>query len=92
VASVLLVAERSHRLTKADSSMLIDLLGSLLITIDEETADRAMGPILSRAREMSLSAYDAAYLELAMGRGLRLATRDRALRSACRKAGVALFA
>ena len=40
------------------------------------------------AARHGLSAYDAAYLELAMRRGLPLATRDDALLAAMTKAGV----
>ena len=39
----------------------------------------------------NLSAYDAAYLELAQRRGLGLATGDRELRSAAQRAGVKIF-
>jgi predicted nucleic acid-binding protein len=40
------------------------------------------------AEEYGLSAYDAAYLELALRRGLRLATFDQQMISAARKAGI----
>jgi predicted nucleic acid-binding protein len=43
------------------------------------------------ADEYGLSAYDAAYLELAERRGLGLATRDRRLATAARGAGVNLI-
>jgi predicted nucleic acid-binding protein len=52
-----------------------------------EHADRA----LSIGREYGLSAYDAAYVDLAMRMGLPLATRDRALRAACKRADVRLL-
>jgi predicted nucleic acid-binding protein len=42
------------------------------------------------ARAYELTNYDAAYLELAMRRGVALATTDNALRRAANKAGVAL--
>jgi predicted nucleic acid-binding protein len=48
--------------------------------------------VLSVAREHDLSAYDAAYLELALRKGLPLATLDTRLRNAARRAGVELFA
>lgn len=51
---------------------------------------RALGPVLALARAHRLSAYDAAYLELAIREGLPLATRDAALRSAAADVGVAL--
>lgn len=46
--------------------------------------------IASLCRRYSLSAYDAAYFELAMRLGLPLAARDAPLVAAARKAGVAL--
>ncbi len=49
-----------------------------------------MGPVLALARAHGLSAYDAAYLELAMREGLPLATEDAALRAAAERVGVAL--
>ena len=50
-------------------------------------------PFLERvwALRQNLSAYDAAYLELAMREGLPLATRDRALARAAQAAGVGRF-
>ena len=42
-------------------------------------------------RGHNLSAYDAAYLELAIRRGLPLATIDRKLRTAAEAVGVALL-
>ena len=46
---------------------------------------------MSLAREHGLTAYDAAYLELAMRLGLPLATGDRDLKSAAARAGVVLL-
>ena len=54
------------------------------------THSRALGPILSLAQGQALSAYDAAYLDLAIHDGLPLATRDKALRRAARALGVPL--
>ena len=48
-------------------------------------------PTLSLAREHGLSAYDAAYLELALRQGLPLATLDAGLRKAAARAGVELI-
>jgi len=42
----------------------------------------------SLAQEYTLSAYDAAYLELALRRGLGLATLDQRLSMAARRAGI----
>lgn len=47
---------------------------------------------LALARSHRLTSYDAAYLELALRRGLPLATRDKALQAAARLEGVPLMA
>jgi predicted nucleic acid-binding protein len=47
--------------------------------------------LLAEALEFELTAYDAAYLMLARTNGLPLATRDKALIRAARKAGVDIF-
>jgi predicted nucleic acid-binding protein len=91
VGNVLLVAERRKRLKKADSIRFVELLAALPIRVDGDTRDRALGELLSLAREHRLSSYDGSYLELAMRAGVPLATRDRSLRRACRKSGVPLF-
>jgi predicted nucleic acid-binding protein len=46
---------------------------------------------LAAGNRFGLSAYDAAYLSLAMQEGLPLATNDEALRKAADKAGVPMF-
>jgi predicted nucleic acid-binding protein len=49
------------------------------------------GPVLRLARTHRLTIYDAAYLDLAIQRGIELATRDGDLRRAARTAGVTLI-
>ena len=88
VANVLLVGERRKRLTKADSSRFLELLQGLPITIDVQATSRAFGEIMSVARNLTISAYDAAYVELAMREGLNLATLDDRLSKAASKIGV----
>jgi len=91
VANVLLVAERRGRLTPADSTRFVTLLSDLPILIDDRTHERALDSVLSTGRDQGLSAYDAAYLELAMRLGGVMATADERLREACRKSGTPLF-
>ncbi len=90
VANVLVVAERGGILETASTARFIELLGSLPIVVEEVSFTRATAEVLSLARQLRLSAYDAAYLELAMRAGLPLATRDEPLRAACRASGVPL--
>jgi predicted nucleic acid-binding protein len=91
VANVLLVAERRRRITRADSARFLDLLGELPLVVAESEAISGMATLVALGRELSLSAYDAAYLHLARRERMPLASRDRALTSAARRAGVALY-
>jgi predicted nucleic acid-binding protein len=56
--------------------------------VDEEGPRLALEKISALAKEQSLSVYDAVYLELALRRGLPIATRDTALNKAAKRAGV----
>ena len=56
------------------------------------TAPAHLQTMLSLARAHKLSAYDAAYLELALRRGLPLATLDDKLKAAAQAVGVAEYA
>ena len=55
------------------------------------TTARARGDTLAVARSQGLFIYDAAYLELAMRRGLPLATLDAKLKAAAEAVGVDLY-
>lgn len=88
VANVLLTAERRGRLTAGDGARFLELLGRLPIVIDGETATRAFLQTLHLARELDLSSYDAAYLELAARLDLPLATLDNHLLEAAGVLGV----
>jgi len=88
VANVLLVAQRKRRITVADSARFLGLLRALPIRTDEETSRRAWTDILPLAARLSLSAYDAAYVELAIRLDAPLATLDTHLMRAAKKAGI----
>ena len=68
-------------------------LKGLPITLDDETNLHAWDITLSlaRARPQLLTAYDAAYLELATRRGLPLASLDDKLKTAAQAVGVPLY-
>jgi predicted nucleic acid-binding protein len=63
----------------------------LPIKIDDETASRSWTTTAHLAERHRLTAYDATYLELAMRRGMPLATSDTALIAAAKVAGVRLL-
>jgi predicted nucleic acid-binding protein len=91
IANVLVMSERRRRITPASSTEFIALLETLVIVVDEETPLRALGRVLDLAREARLTAYDAAYLELAMRLGLPLASKDADLCDAAERLGVSVL-
>ena len=69
----------------------IALLLKLPLSVDPFTDAFAWTNTLALAQRHTLTVYDAAYLELALRRGLPLATLDSALRDAARREGVQVF-
>lgn len=90
-ANVVAKLESRGLVTEADSQRFIALLGRLNIVTDQATATHALSDTLNLARRYKLSAYDAAYLELALRTGLPLATLDANLAKAATTAGVPIF-
>ena len=91
VANALLVGERRKRSTEAETLKWTRILSALPIVVDSDTNAHAWSDTLSLARGHNLTAYDAAYLELAIRRGLPLATIDSKLKGAAQSVGVPLF-
>lgn len=91
LGNVMIQAERRGRIMPADVSIRLELIGDLPIVIDNETSPRALHEILALARAQNLTTYDATYLELAIRRGLPLATNDKRLRSAGMNTGVQII-
>lgn len=91
VANALLMGERRKRATEAKVTTFLGLLQDLPIAIDDETAGHAWHETIHLARTHQLSAYDAAYLELAVRRRLPLASLDGPLKAAAKAVGVLTF-
>jgi predicted nucleic acid-binding protein len=90
-ANVLVQAERRGRISPAAIRTYLVLLEGLPISVDQPSTASAWHDSLALARSHRLTSYDAAYLELAMRRGLPLASRDKALQAAARLEGVPLL-
>ena len=88
LANGLVVAEQRGRITRAESTRFLGLVSELPIRIDPTSTLALTSSVLVLARDYELSAYDAAYLELALRGGQPLATLDERLRSAADRAGV----
>lgn len=91
VGNVLVVAEKRKRLKFAEISQCLEILKRLNINVDSETSDRAFHEILSLAHSEQLTTYDASYLELAMRKGIPLATKDNELGKIATRLGVKLI-
>ena len=87
LANVLVMAEKRKRLTQAETIRFLSLLGEFPIRVASDPS--GIEAIVALARTHGLTAYDAAYLDLAQRTGLPLATLDEALAAAAARAGVA---
>ena len=90
LGNVLLGAKRRGRIDQAGIEGFLSRLAVYDIAVDDQTMERAWQKTLDLALQHSLSTYDAAYLELALRRGLPLASLDRELIAAARACGVTL--
>jgi|SRR5581483_10991680 predicted nucleic acid-binding protein len=91
VANALLVAVRRKLMTEVHRQSGLALLSQLRVVLDHETSSVAFTTISELAVKYSLSAYDAAYLELARRKSMPLASRDEPLKAAAKKSGVKLL-
>jgi predicted nucleic acid-binding protein len=91
VANALLAAVRRKLMTETHRQTGLALLAQLRLIIDHETSHFAFSAISNLAVKYSLSAYDAAYLELARRKSIPLGSRDEPLRAAAKKSGVKLL-
>jgi predicted nucleic acid-binding protein len=82
VANALLMMRRRGRLDEAEVASSVSHLAGLPIAADDAAWQQAWWSISELAAAERLTAYDAAYLELALRLSLPLATLDGALRRA----------
>lgn len=90
-SSVLLNAEKQKIINAGEAERFIMQLENLPIQVDPLTSRQAFNKTLPLARAYKLSSYDAAYLELALREGLPLASLDKELLKAARKADVTIY-
>jgi predicted nucleic acid-binding protein len=91
ITNTILVGQRKKRLNQPEVTSFTTLLENLAIVQDAQLASDNIRTVLPLAQTHGLSAYNAAYLELSIRHGTRLATLDRALRKAATSSGVELF-
>ncbi len=89
IRNILIVNERRGRIDTADADAFLRDLDGLPIRVRHDADLRG---IFSLARKHQLTAYDAAYLDLALRTSAALATLDESLARAARAEGVQLIA
>jgi predicted nucleic acid-binding protein len=89
VTNVLLMAEKRNRLKPAESIRFLELLESLPIFVSDVAFSNA--EVITVARNHKLTSYDSVYLLLAMHEGSAIATKDKAMKTACLENGVPIF-
>ncbi len=92
VANGLAVAYLRKRITSADERAFLAALSHLRIDVEETgSALTVVRDGTAAAMRYGLTAYDAAYLDLASRENLTLATLDTAMRKAAEQSGVTIF-
>lgn len=90
VLNALLAGEKRKRISKELIRSFLDDLVTLPVVLEQFPTGIVFDRIQHISREHGLTAYDAAYLDLAQDSGLPLATLDEHLLQACKKARVRL--
>jgi len=88
---VLRCAEEAGKFGESALAGFLYRLGQLPIELDAAAPSGVLLAVAAISREFKLSGYDAQYLELARRLGLPIATLDKDLRKAAKKAGVSIY-
>ena len=91
VLNALLAGEKRKRISEAMIRSFLDDLAALPVMLEQIPAGIVFDRIQSLSRKHGLTAYDAAYLELAHRHRLPLASLDRDLRGAARQLRITLL-
>ena len=91
ITNALLIGERRKRIRQPEVRRFVDLMNGLSVVEDGQPFSDTVSNVLPLAREYGLSAYDAAYLDVAVRHEIPLATLDVPLQKACTTAGINIF-
>jgi predicted nucleic acid-binding protein len=91
ITNALLVGERRKRIRQPEIRRFVDLVKDLNVVEERQAFTDTVGKVLPLGREYDLSAYDAAYLDVAVRHEIPLATLDGPLQKACIAAGINVF-
>ncbi len=91
VLNAIVVGERRKIISVTQSADFLERLSALNIETDPIATTARRDAVLGVVRELSISAYDATYVELAMRLGRPFATFDARLRKAAESIGMAVL-
>jgi predicted nucleic acid-binding protein len=91
IANGLALAYLRKRITPADEKAFLTALSHLSIEVEAVPPLKVIQDGASAARRYGLTAYDAAYVDLAARNRLTLATLDAPMRRAAEQAGIVIF-
>jgi predicted nucleic acid-binding protein len=91
VSNALWIGERRGRITEANMLFFLDQLSYLPVRVEHHSHAHCFSAILNLSRAHNISSYDAAYLDLAIRKGLPLATLDQKLKTAAQNAKVEVY-
>ncbi len=92
VVNAIVVKERRKQLTESQGNQFLDILDALPIAIVQPQNVQTLQELASLSRTHQLTAYDAAYLALALAEHASLLTLDANLIDAARRINVPLIA
>ena len=91
ITNGLALAYIRKRITPADEQRFLAAISRLTIAVDGSSPLTILRDGTAAAVRFALTAYDAAYVDLALREGLRLATLDAQMRKAAEQFGVRIF-
>lgn len=90
IANAVLSAARRKALRREASDLIRDI-SALMPFIEQDVSPDDPGTLVSLGQRLQLTAYDAAYIALAVRRALSLATEDKAMLAAARTLKIAVM-
>lgn len=87
----IIMGERRGRKTAAEMTEFLKIIRRLPIQTDDTPRHRLSDSIVDLGRRHRLTAYDAAYVEFAVRKGIPLATFDVAIRSCAPELGIQIL-
>lgn len=91
IANALRTNIRRGRITDTDLDAIVGFLARLHVTVASALQISDVIPITRFASEQSLTAYDAAYVQIALAHGGELATVDQAMRACAKRLDIPLI-